>query len=89
MAATELKGEARVLDMADRMRRLGAGTVQPHRLYFECVEAFRRGELEFDRVTSLYRHAMLHSGAIVPRGRARFHHCPECEVALDVPALDN
>jgi hypothetical protein len=80
-----LVGEARVLDIADRLRRLGSGPVQPHRLHNEAVAAFRRGELEFDQVTRVYRHAALHAGALVPRDRPRFHHCPQCGAQLDVP----
>jgi hypothetical protein len=77
----QLEGEARVLELADAMRR--AGGCAPHRLHHECVEAFHRGEVEFDAVTTLYRHAMIHAGAIVPRDRPRFHVCPECEAELN------
>lgn len=77
-----------LLDMADRMRRLGPGAVQPHRLYFETTEVLRQGGIEFDEVTGLYRHAMIHAGAIIPRDRPRFHACPECDARLDV-AEDN
>lgn len=86
MSAAELVGEARVLDLADRMRQLGGrGGIAPHRLYHECVDAWRRGEISFDAVTPLYRHAMIHAGGIVPRDRPRFHQCPECDAMLDVP----
>lgn len=81
MSAT-LTGEARLLELADRMRRLGEGTVQPHRLYHECVDAFRRGEITFDQVTPLYRHSMLHAGAIVRKGGIPFRVCPTCEADL-------
>lgn len=86
MSAGELVGEARVLDIADRWRRLGAGAIRPYRLHNECVKAFQRGEIAFDQVTRLYRHAMIHAGALAPRDRPRFHLCPECQVTLDIPA---
>lgn len=54
-----------------------------HHLYSECVGAFRRGEIAFDDVGVLYRHAMIHAGGIVPRDRERFLVCPECAAALD------
>jgi hypothetical protein len=78
-----LKGAAGVLELADAMRVVGGA--MPHRLHHEAVEAFRRGEVEFDRVTPLFRHAMIHAGAIVPRDRPRFHVCPECEAELSQP----
>ncbi len=83
-----LEGEARVLDLADRMRRLGPGGVQPHRLHHEALVEFREGRLEFDQITPLYRHAMIHAGAIVPRDRDRFRVCPTCEAPLNVPVED-
>lgn len=76
----ELKGAARVLDLADRMR--ASGGVTPHRLHHECTEALQRGEISFDDVTPLYRHAMIHAGAIVPRDRERYRFCPECTEPL-------
>lgn len=75
------------MDLANRARRIGG--VQPHRLYHECVAVFRAGGIPFDEVTSLYKHAMLHAGAIRPRDRPRFEHCPECGEQLDIPAQDN
>jgi hypothetical protein len=82
VADEQLTGEARVIALADAMRSVGGGA--PHRLYTEAVEAFRRGELAFDRVTPVYRHAMIHAGAIVRKGGERFRVCPECEQRLDV-----
>lgn len=80
-----LVGVARILDMADRWRRLGGAAVKPHALYQECVEAFSRGEIRFGEVTPLYGHAMIHAGAIVPCSRERFLVCPRCEAKLDWP----
>lgn len=79
--AADLRGAAKVLELADRMRRSGGCT--PHRLYHECVREFNRGLIEFDEVTPLYKHAMIHAGAIVPRDRPRFHCCPTCGAELD------
>lgn len=76
-AEPELRGEARVLDMADRMRGCGGGS--PATLYGACVAAFSRGEIGYDEVTPLYRHACVHALLVVPRDRARFDSCPECE----------
>jgi hypothetical protein len=73
---------AAVLEFADRVRR-SSGTPQPHRLYHEATEAFRRDEITFDEVTSVYRHAMVHAGAIVRKGGQPFDVCPECAALLD------
>lgn len=82
VAEEELEGEAKVLALADRIRLRGGGS--PSRLYACAVEEFRAGRLEFDRVTTVYRHAMIHAGWIVPRDRPRFHQCPTCEAPLEV-----
>jgi hypothetical protein len=76
----ELVGSARVLALADAMR--ASGGAAPHRLHSEAVDAFRRGEVPFDQVTTLYRHAMVHAGAIVRRGGEPFLVCPHCEQRL-------
>jgi hypothetical protein len=81
MVAEPLTGEPRVLALADAMRAVGGAA--PHRLHHEAVEAFRRGDIEFDDVTRLYRHAMIHAGAIVRAGGIPFRVCPECEVVFD------
>lgn len=83
MSAQTLLGAEKVLDMADRMRR--SGGAQPHRLHHEAVEAFRRGELGFEQVLPLYRHAMIHAGCVVRKGGIPFRVCPECEASLDIP----
>lgn len=81
MTTEELTGEARVLALAGRMRAVGGGA--PHRLYHECTEAFKRGEIAFDQVTPLYRHAMIHAGMIVRKSTGQaFLECPECEAEL-------
>jgi hypothetical protein len=80
----DLTGEARVLALADAMR--ASGGAAPHRLHDESVRAFRRGEVAFDEVTRLYRHAMVHAGAIVRRGGEPFRICPHCEATLGRPA---
>lgn len=77
-----LKGAARVLDMADRMRRAG-GENDMHRLHREAEEAFERGEIPFDEVTVLFKHAAIHSGAVHPCRLERFRVCPVCEAYLD------
>lgn len=81
MHTIEPAGAERVLGLADAMRAVGGAT--PHRLYHECVEAFSRGEISFDAVTPLYRHAMIHAGAIVRKSTGQpFLVCPECEARL-------
>lgn len=86
MTVEVLRGEAKVIELADRMRRAGGG--ESHRLYHECVEAFRRGEIEFDRVTVAFRHALIHAGHTKPSRRSRFMICPQCEAFLDVPTAE-
>lgn len=82
MHTIEPAGAERVLGLADAMRAVGGAT--PHRLYHECVEAFRRGDITFDEVTPLYRHAMIHAGAIQRKSTGRaFLVCPDCLAKLD------
>lgn len=81
-ASEPLTGVKRILAAADDCRREDRSP-RPHALYNECVEAFRRGEIRFDEVTPLYRHAMIHAGAIRPLDRPRFLVCPRCEARLD------
>lgn len=77
-----LKGKERVLDMADRMRRVG-GDQDVHVLYRESEEAFQRGEIRFDEITVLFKHACIHSGTVHPTSLERFSVCPVCEARLD------
>lgn len=77
---TELRGEAAVLDMADRMRACGGGS--PATLYGKCVAEFRRGALSYDEVTSLYRHACVHARIVIRRDRDH-RDCPHCGALLD------
>jgi hypothetical protein len=73
-----------LLDMADRMRRCGGFDAQEGRRMLRlCEDAYLRGEIDFDSITTTYKHLMIHMGAVTPMTRARFYVCPECEATLD------
>ena len=76
----ETETEQRILGLADSGRRVGG--LPPRRLYDECERACHRGELSFDRVTPLFRHAAIHLGQVTRIGAERFLVCPECGAEL-------
>lgn len=83
----ELKTDtpAYMLEIADRMRRVGANDAdEGHRLYAMTERSFARGEITHDRIGDVYRHLAIHAGVIQPADHDRFRVCPTCEAVLDV-----
>lgn len=79
----ELRGAGLVLALAETMRVTDC--VVPSALLGESVRAARRGEVSYDDVTRLFRHAMVHAGGTRRVGGERFRVCPECEAVLGGP----
>jgi len=76
MTKTEL------LAWADRMRQNGGADRDV--VHAECERSAENGDIRLDEVTTLYRHLMIHAGAVRPctLDENRFRVCPICEATL-------